>query len=83
MNIRLNSHSEELLNEQLSRGEYRSAEEVIERALETLSEREQRRAAMDAAEFETALDALAEGSENLPVLPADATSCAGIYRDHN
>ncbi len=39
MNIRLNPHSEQLLKEALSRGEFHSAEEVAERALETLSER--------------------------------------------
>ena len=83
MNIRLNPHSEQLLKEELSRGEFHSEEEVIERALETLSERTQRRATMDAAEFEATLDALAEGSDKLPVLPPEATSRAGIYRDHN
>ena len=51
MNIRLNPHSEQLLKEELSRGEFHSEEEVIERALETLSERTQRRATMDAADF--------------------------------
>ena len=35
------------------------------------------------AEFEATLDALAEGSEKLPVLSAEATSRAGTYRDHN
>jgi hypothetical protein len=38
---------------------------------------------MGLAEFEATLDALAEGSEKLPVLPMDATSCAGIYRNHD
>jgi Arc/MetJ-type ribon-helix-helix transcriptional regulator len=38
--IRLTPHSEELLQEQLARGPYRSPEEVIERALETLAEKE-------------------------------------------
>lgn len=38
--IRLTPHSEELLQEQLSRGSYRSPEEVIERALETLAQKE-------------------------------------------
>jgi Arc/MetJ-type ribon-helix-helix transcriptional regulator len=83
MNIRLNPHSEQLLKKELSRGEFHSAEEVIERALETLSERAQRHATLDAAEFEATLDALAEGSDKLPVLPPEATSRAGIYRDHN
>lgn len=83
MNIRLNPHSEELIKEQMARGPYRSPEEVIERALETLSERLHRRESISLAEFDAALDALAEGSERFPVLPAEATSRAGIYRDHN
>lgn len=83
MNIRLNPHSEQLLKDQLAQGRYQSAEEVIERALETLAEREQRHLSMDLAEFDAALDALSEGSENLPVLPPEATNRAGIYRDHN
>jgi putative addiction module CopG family antidote len=83
MNIRLNPHSEKLLKEQLAQGRFHSPEEVIERALETLSERAQRHAAMSLAEFEATLDALAEGSEKLPVLPPEATSRAEIYRDHD
>jgi len=83
MHIQLNPHSEDLLRKQLSRGEFHSAEEVIERALETLAERAPRRAAIEAAEFEATLDALAEGSDKLPVLPPEATSRAGIYSDHN
>ena len=38
--IRLTPHSEELLQKQLTRGPYRSPEEVIERALETLAQQE-------------------------------------------
>ncbi len=38
--IRLTPHSEELLQKQLARGPYRSPEEVIERALETLAQKE-------------------------------------------
>ena len=38
--IRLTPHSEELLQDQLARGPYRSPEEVIERALETLAQKE-------------------------------------------
>jgi len=37
--IRLTPHGEELLQKQLARGPYRSPEEVIERALETLAEK--------------------------------------------
>ena len=83
MNIRLNPHSEQLLKEQLEQGNFHTAEEVIERALETLSEKAQRHTAISLAEFEASLDALAEGSEKLPVLPTEATNRAGIYRDHN
>jgi Arc/MetJ-type ribon-helix-helix transcriptional regulator len=38
--IRLTPRSEELLQKHLSRGPYRSPEEVIERALETLAQKE-------------------------------------------
>jgi Arc/MetJ-type ribon-helix-helix transcriptional regulator len=38
--IRLTPHSEELLQQQLARGPYRSPEEVIERALETLAKKD-------------------------------------------
>lgn len=83
MNIRLNPHSEELLKEQLAHGVFHSPEEVIERALETLIDRQRSTRAVDLAEFESTLDALAEGSENIPTLPDEAYTRAGIYRDHN
>ena len=38
--VRLTAYSEELLQQQLARGPYRSPEEVIERALEKLTEKE-------------------------------------------
>jgi len=38
--VQLTPHSEELLQEQLARGPYRTPEEVIERALEALAQRE-------------------------------------------
>lgn len=37
MNIRLNPHSKQLLQEQLAHGPYHTPEEVIERALENLA----------------------------------------------
>jgi hypothetical protein len=83
MNIRLNSHSEELLKEQLARGPYQSPEQVIERELETLTQREHGAPAADLHEFDAILDALAEGSEKIPVLPPEVSTRAGIYRDHN
>jgi hypothetical protein len=82
MNIRLNPHSEQLLKEQLARGQFRSPEEV-ERALENLSETIQRYESTSLAEFEAALDALAEDSDHLPILSPTDTSRAAIYRDHN
>jgi Arc/MetJ-type ribon-helix-helix transcriptional regulator len=38
MNVRLTPHSEDLLREHLARGGYHTPEEVIERALEILTE---------------------------------------------
>lgn len=40
-----------------------------------------RKPLLSAEEFEAALDALAEGGENLPVLSEEAVSRAGIYQD--
>ena len=82
MNIRLNPHCEQLVKEHLAQGHFDSAEEVIERALETLTDRVQRPATPNMSEFEATLDALAEGSEKLPVLPPEATRRTGIYHDH-
>lgn len=39
MNVRLNRHSEELLREQMAQGDFRSPEEVLERALAVLAEK--------------------------------------------
>jgi Arc/MetJ-type ribon-helix-helix transcriptional regulator len=82
MNIRLSTHSEQLIKEQIAQGHFHSPEEVIERALETLADRSQHETQMSLEDFDAALDALAEGSERLPILPPDATSRAAIYRDH-
>jgi hypothetical protein len=40
MNVKLTPHSESLLREYLAQGGYRTPEEVIERALEILAEKE-------------------------------------------
>jgi hypothetical protein len=40
MNVKLTPHSESLLREYLARGGYHTPEEVIERALEILAEKE-------------------------------------------
>ena len=42
MNIRLNPHSEEILREQMASGGFRTPEEVIEHALESLAAQEGR-----------------------------------------
>ena len=39
MNVRLSPASEQILKEQLAHGSFRSAEEVIQRALEVLAEK--------------------------------------------
>lgn len=39
MNVRLTPHSERLVKEQLAKGGFRSAEEVIEQGLELLAEK--------------------------------------------
>lgn len=83
MNVRLNQHSEDLVKQQLAEGSFRSPEEVIEKALENLVERTKNSNALSMAEFDAALDALAEGSERLPILPPDATTRSEIYREHN
>jgi Arc/MetJ-type ribon-helix-helix transcriptional regulator len=85
MNVRLNPHSEQLLKEEMARGRFRSPEEVIERALETLHEHGQApspRERPSIEEFRRFLDSLAEGSENLPTLPTSAFSRESIYQDH-
>jgi Arc/MetJ-type ribon-helix-helix transcriptional regulator len=79
MNIVLSPHGEELLRHQLENGPYHSAEEVIERALESLAAMR----AADLEEFDAALEALAEGSERLPDLPNDAFKRESIYRNHD
>ena len=40
MNVRLTPHSESLIRESLARGGHRTPEQVIERALEVLAEKE-------------------------------------------
>ena len=60
MNIRSNPHSEELLREQLAHGGFRSPEEVIERALETLARSEGDRTGRPPVEHKTAAEAVAD-----------------------
>ena len=83
MNVRLTPHSEELLREELARGRFHTPEEVIERALESLSDQERANRVADLNEFDAVLDALAEGSEKLPELPDQAFTRQGIYQNHD
>jgi Arc/MetJ-type ribon-helix-helix transcriptional regulator len=61
--IRLTPHGEQLLREQLSAGPYRSAEEVIERALESLAHENSHRNGSTAALQKSASEAIAEMME--------------------
>jgi Arc/MetJ-type ribon-helix-helix transcriptional regulator len=87
MNVRLTRHSEQLLREELARGRFHSPEEVIERALENLVDKEQAsehgtRSRANLEQFRSFLDALAAGSEAIPELPSSAFSRESIYQDH-
>jgi Arc/MetJ-type ribon-helix-helix transcriptional regulator len=83
MNVRLTPHSEQLLRDELARGRFRTPEEVIERALESLSDPERAKRVVDLTEFDAVLDALAEGSEKLPRLPDQALTRQSIYQNHD
>jgi len=67
----------------LAHGPYHSPEEVIERALESLTEREEGAPKATLAQFDATLGALAEVSETMPILPPEASNRSGIYRDRN
>jgi len=81
MDVHLTPYGEQLLQQQISAGKFRSPDEVVERALEVLTAMSERGASGDTARLAASLDALAEGSEGLPVLPAEATTRSAIYRD--
>ena len=55
----------------------------LQRLLERHATAKLPEATMSLDELEARLDALAEGSENLPALPPEATTREGIYRDHD
>jgi Arc/MetJ-type ribon-helix-helix transcriptional regulator len=61
--IRLSPHGEQLLREQLSAGPYRSAEEVIERALESLAHQNSRRKGLTGTLKRSASEAIADMME--------------------
>jgi Arc/MetJ-type ribon-helix-helix transcriptional regulator len=61
--IRLSPHGEQLLREQLSAGPYRSAEEVIERALESLAHENSRRNGSPGPAKKSASEAIADMME--------------------
>ena len=62
-NIRLTPHGEKLLQEQLSTGPYRSAEEVIERALESLAHQNSHRSGSASTAKMSASEAIEEMME--------------------
>ena len=88
MNIRLNPHSEQLLKEQLAHGNFRSPEEVLERALQALAEQGSTASHLSPREqspeeFEAFLDALACYSDKIPPMPGETFSRDKIYQDHD
>jgi len=88
MNIRLTPQSEQILREQLTNGSFRSAEEVIERALHALVDRKAEGAPRLSSsghspeEFATFLDALAAYSDEIPPMPGETFSREMIYQSH-
>ena len=88
MNIRLTPHSEQILREELARGNFRSPEEVIEHALQVLSEKDAadspRLSPSDQSpeKFAAFLDALAAYSEKIPPMPGETFSREMIYQGH-
>ena len=88
MNIRLTPQSEQILREQMTHGNFRSAEEVIERALQALAEQKAAGAPLlsppdqSPEQFEAFLDALAAYSDETPPLPGETFSREMIYQSH-
>ena len=88
MNIRLTPHSEQILREQLTHGNFRSPEEVIEHALQALAQQEAAGAPVlsppdkTAEHFEAFLDGLAAYSDEIPPMPGETFSREMIYQSH-
>jgi len=88
MNIPLTPQSEQILREQLNNGKFRSAEEVIERALQALVDLKAAGArpvsppGQSAEQFEAFLDALAAYSDEIPPMPGETFSREMIYQSH-
>lgn len=88
MNIRLTPHSEQILREQLAHGNFRSAEEVIERALQALAEQKVAGAPLlfppdqSPEQFEAFLDGLAAYSDKIPPMTGETFSREMIYQSH-
>jgi len=85
VNIHLDPRTEQLLKEQLAHGPFRSAEELIERALQAWAERSAHGSAppeKSAEEFEAFLDAFAAYSDKIPAMPGGTFSREMIYQDH-
>lgn len=88
MNFRLTPQGEQILREQLTRGNFHSPEEVIERALQALAEQKASGAApfcppdQSPEQFEAFLDALATYSDEIPPMPGETFSREMIYQSH-
>ena len=86
MNIRLTPQSEQILREQLTHGNFRSPEEVIERALQALVDQKAlgspRLSPPDQSpeQFAAFLDALAAYSDEIPPMPGETFSREMIYQ---
>jgi len=89
MNVKLSPFSEHLIHEYLARGPYHSPEDVIEHALQGLSEREMSgvgrpsRKTQSPEAFEAFLNGLAAYSDRIPSMPGETFSRAMIYQDHD
>ena len=88
MNIRLTPHSEQILQDQMKRGNFRSPEEVIERALQALADQKAAGAprppspGQNEERFAAFLDALAAYSDAIPPMPGETFSREMIYQSH-
>lgn len=88
MNIRITPQSEQILREQLNNGNFRSPEEVIERALQALADQKAAGPSglspfpRSAEQFDAFLDALAAYSDEIPPMPGETFSREMIYQSH-
>ncbi len=90
MQVTLTPHAEELLLTVISRHPGQSPAEILEQALAEQVRRESSTPLplpppkqLSREEFEAALDAMAEHSEKIPLLPDEAFSRESLYQDHD